>query len=104
MLLVEELSLITFGPGTTNFVHSFPNACISLGLAVDRKPAVGVIYNPWQDLLFTAIKGRGAYMTRIKGTTPQKLPLAKSPRPSTASGRLSSPLSGDPGETAPTLS
>ncbi|KAK8929846.1 hypothetical protein H634G_01568 [Metarhizium anisopliae BRIP 53293] len=67
--------------GTTNFVHSFPNACISLGLAVQRSPAVGVIYNPWQDLLFTAIKGKGAYMTRNKGTTPQKLPLAKSPRP-----------------------
>ncbi|KAG5957058.1 hypothetical protein E4U58_006301 [Claviceps cyperi] len=67
--------------GTTNFVHSFPNACISLGLAIERSPAVGVIYNPWQDLLFTAIQGRGAYMTRIKGTTPLRLPLAKSPRP-----------------------
>ena len=67
--------------GTTNFVHSFPSACISLGLAVQRKPAVGVVYNPWQDLLFTAIKGQGAYMTRGKGTEPQKLPVAKSPRP-----------------------
>ncbi|KHN97892.1 myo-inositol-1-monophosphatase [Metarhizium album ARSEF 1941] len=67
--------------GTTNFVHSFPNACISLGLAVQRSPAVGVIYNPWQDLLFTAIKGKGAFMTRHKATTPQQLPLAKSPRP-----------------------
>ncbi|KAG5931323.1 hypothetical protein E4U60_006202 [Claviceps pazoutovae] len=67
--------------GTTNFVHGFPNACISLGLAIERSPAVGVIYNPWQDLLFTAIQGRGAYMTRIKGTTPLRLPLAKSPRP-----------------------
>ncbi|KFA62472.1 hypothetical protein S40285_05849 [Stachybotrys chlorohalonatus IBT 40285] len=67
--------------GTTNFVHSFPNACISLGLAIDRSPAIGVIYNPWQDLLFTAIKGQGAYMTRIKGTAPQKLPLAHAPRP-----------------------
>ncbi|POR33648.1 Inositol monophosphatase 1 [Tolypocladium paradoxum] len=67
--------------GTINFVHSLPGACISLGLAVDRSPAVGVIYNPWQDLLFTAIKGRGAYMTRLKGTAPQKLPLAKTPQP-----------------------
>lgn len=48
---------------------------------MDRDPAVGVIYNPWQDLLFTGIKGQGSYMTRIKGTTPQKLPLASSPRP-----------------------
>ena len=75
------------GPaGTTNFVHSFPNACISLGLAVDRRPAVGVIYNPWQDLLFTAVRGRGAHMTRIRGTPPQRLPLARSPRPLTGLG------------------
>jgi myo-inositol-1(or 4)-monophosphatase len=50
--------------GTTNFVHSFPNACISLGLAVDRTPAVGVVYNPFQDLLFTGVKGKGSYMQR----------------------------------------
>jgi myo-inositol-1(or 4)-monophosphatase len=50
--------------GTTNFVHSFPNACISLGLAVDRTPAVGVVYNPFQDLLFTGITGKGSYMQR----------------------------------------
>ncbi|KAH7022521.1 hypothetical protein EDB80DRAFT_745007 [Ilyonectria destructans] len=67
--------------GTTNFVHSFPSACISLGLAVDRHPAIGVIYNPWQDLLYTAIRGKGAYLTRARGAEPQRLPLAKSPRP-----------------------
>ncbi|KAK5998216.1 Inositol monophosphatase 2 [Cladobotryum mycophilum] len=66
---------------TTNFIHSFPNACISLGLSINRDPSVGVIYNPYQDLLFTAIKGHGAFMTRIKGTQPKKLPLASSPRP-----------------------
>lgn len=65
--------------GTTNFIHSFPNACISLGLAVERSPTIGVIYNPWQDLLFTGIKGKGSYMTRGKGSTPRKLPLSKNP-------------------------
>jgi len=65
--------------GTTNFIHSFPNACISLGLAVERTPTVGVIYNPWQDLLFTGIKGRGAFMTRIRGSEPQRLPLSRNP-------------------------
>lgn len=66
--------------GTTNFIHSFPDACISLGLAIERKATVGVIYNPWQDLLYTAIKGQGAYMTRVRGTAPQRLPLAQTPR------------------------
>jgi myo-inositol-1(or 4)-monophosphatase len=48
--------------GTTNFLHGFPNACISLGLAVGRSPAVGVVYNPFQDLLFHGVRGGGAYM------------------------------------------
>lgn len=51
--------------GTTNFVHGFPNACVSLGFAVDRVPSVGVVYNPFQDLLFTGILGAGAYMQRL---------------------------------------
>ncbi|KAM7220932.1 hypothetical protein V8F06_003656 [Rhypophila decipiens] len=50
--------------GTTNFIHGFPNACVSLGFAVDRIPAVGVVYNPFQDLLFTGILGAGSYMQR----------------------------------------
>lgn len=49
--------------GTCNFVHGFPEACVSLGFAVDRCPAVGVVYNPYQDLLYSAIRGRGAYQT-----------------------------------------
>ncbi|KAI0132473.1 inositol monophosphatase [Xylariales sp. AK1849] len=72
--------------GTTNFVHGFPSACISLGFAVDRLPTIGVIYNPYQDTLYSAIKGRGAYVTvgKVwgleggKGRT-SKLPLAKNP-------------------------
>lgn len=54
--------------GTTNFVHGFPHACISLGLAVDRKPVVGVIYNPWLDALYTAIKGKGSYVRAPRST------------------------------------
>ncbi|KAL1858908.1 hypothetical protein Daus18300_009777 [Diaporthe australafricana] len=50
--------------GTTNFIHGFPNACISLGFAVNRRPSVGVVYNPFQDLLYTGVAGRGAYAQR----------------------------------------
>ncbi|KAI1327135.1 inositol monophosphatase [Xylariaceae sp. FL0255] len=74
--------------GTTNFVHGFPSACISLGLAVDRVPAVGVVYNPWLDQLYTAIRGDGAFLTvganwGVEGGKGRrsKLPLAKSPAP-----------------------
>ncbi|EEP77712.1 conserved hypothetical protein [Uncinocarpus reesii 1704] len=56
--------------GTVNFVHSFPNACISLGFAIDRKPVVGVVFNPFTNTLYSAIRGQGAFLNR---TT--KLPL-----------------------------
>ncbi|XXG98545.1 hypothetical protein Hte_004870 [Hypoxylon texense] len=74
--------------GTTNFVHGFPDACISLGFAVDRRPAVGVVYNPYQDLLFTAVRGGGAYRTQgavwgLEGGKGRrnKLPLSGHPAP-----------------------
>jgi myo-inositol-1(or 4)-monophosphatase len=54
--------------GTLNFVHGFPHACISLGLAVDRVPVVGVVYNPWFDTMYTAIKGQGAFVRSPKPT------------------------------------
>ncbi|CAK7215822.1 hypothetical protein SCUCBS95973_002608 [Sporothrix curviconia] len=67
--------------GTTNFVHGFPHACISLGFAVGRRPVVGVVYNPFLDILYTGIQGKGSYMQRnaAQATAPgpkQKLPLA----------------------------
>ncbi|KAK6066317.1 inositol monophosphatase [Seiridium cupressi] len=72
--------------GTTNFVHGYPQACISLGFSVKRVPTIGVVYNPYLDTLFTAIRGKGAYQTvgkvwgleNGKGRV-SKLPLAKNP-------------------------
>ncbi|KAF3481002.1 uncharacterized protein GIQ15_06349 [Arthroderma uncinatum] len=56
--------------GTVNFVHGFPSACISLGFAVGYEPMVGVVFNPFTNTLYSAIKGQGAFMNRTK-----KLPL-----------------------------
>ncbi|KAL1456008.1 hypothetical protein WDU94_000763 [Cyamophila willieti] len=47
--------------GTMNFVHGYPNFCISIGYVVDKIPVMGVIYCPLQDWLFTARKGCGAF-------------------------------------------
>lgn len=66
--------------GTTNFVHAFPAFCISLGFVVNKIPSVGVIYNPYLDELYTAIKGQGAFLTRNGGAR-QPLPLKKDPEP-----------------------
>lgn len=46
--------------GTTNFVHGFPFSCVSVGLAVNRVPVLGVVVNPILGETFAAVKGRGA--------------------------------------------
>jgi len=46
--------------GTTNFVHGIPFTCISIGIAINRKVVVGVVYNPILNELFEAAKGEGA--------------------------------------------
>jgi myo-inositol-1(or 4)-monophosphatase len=48
--------------GTTNFIHGFPVYCVSIGLSVRGKVEQAVIYDPSRNDLFTATKGRGAYM------------------------------------------
>jgi myo-inositol-1(or 4)-monophosphatase len=48
--------------GTTNFIHGFPIYCVSIALAVKGKVEQAVIYDPSRNDLFTATKGRGAYM------------------------------------------
>jgi inositol-phosphate phosphatase/L-galactose 1-phosphate phosphatase len=56
--------------GTTNFVHSFPFVCVSVGLTIGQNPVVGVVFNPILDELFTAVKGGGAFLNgqRIHAT------------------------------------
>ena len=48
--------------GTTNFIHGFPVYCVSIALAVRGKVEQAVIYDPSRNDLFTASKGRGAFM------------------------------------------
>jgi len=48
--------------GTTNFAHSFPQFCVSMGLEYEGKMSAAVVYDPTRDELFTAERGRGAYL------------------------------------------
>ena len=48
--------------GTTNFIHGLPVYCVSIALAVKGKIEQAVVYDPTRNDLFTATKGRGAYM------------------------------------------
>jgi myo-inositol-1(or 4)-monophosphatase len=48
--------------GTTNFIHGFPQYAVSIGLQHKGVLAQGVIYDPTKNELFTATRGRGAYL------------------------------------------
>ena len=48
--------------GTTNFLHGLPLFAISIGLEREGQIVAGVIYNPISDDLFTAEKGKGAFL------------------------------------------
>jgi len=50
--------------GTTNFAHNYPAYCVSIGLEVEGENVLGVVYDPVHDEMFSAVKGRGAYLNR----------------------------------------
>lgn len=48
--------------GTTNFIHGFPQYCVSIAVQHRGATAHGVVYDPAKNELFTASKGGGAYL------------------------------------------
>ncbi|WP_163536678.1 inositol monophosphatase family protein [Gracilibacillus sp. YIM 98692] len=47
--------------GTMNFVHQKRNFAISVGIYHDGVGEIGIIYNVMEDVLYTAVKGEGAF-------------------------------------------
>lgn len=48
--------------GTMNFVKGFRHSCISIGYSLSGIMTAGAVYNPFSDEMFTAIKGKGAFL------------------------------------------
>jgi myo-inositol-1(or 4)-monophosphatase len=48
--------------GTTNFLHGFPQYCVSIALQHRGSLEQAVIYDPNRNDLYTATKGRGAFL------------------------------------------
>ncbi len=47
--------------GTTNFIKDFHTSAISVALLKGKEVVAGVVYNPYLDEIFYAIKGQGAF-------------------------------------------
>ena len=52
--------------GTAMYARSIPVAVFSLALVIDGVSIIGVIYDPFTDNMYTAIKGKGAYQNEEK--------------------------------------
>jgi myo-inositol-1(or 4)-monophosphatase len=48
--------------GTTNYLHGFPQYCVSIGVAHRGVLTHGVIFDPTRNDLYTASRGRGAFL------------------------------------------
>jgi len=71
----ENVWIIDPLDGTTNFLHGFPQYCISIALQQRGQITQAVIYDPNRNDLFTATKGRGAFLNdrRIRVSPRAKL-------------------------------
>ncbi len=58
----EYLWVIDPLDGTTNYIHGFPQYCVSIALEHRGTLAQAVVYDPGKNELFTASRGRGAYL------------------------------------------
>jgi myo-inositol-1(or 4)-monophosphatase len=61
--------------GTTNFIHGFPQYAVSIGLQHNGVITQAVVYDPTRNELFTATRGRGAFLNdrRIRVSRRAKL-------------------------------
>ena len=59
---IENLWIIDPLDGTTNFIHGFPQYCVSIALAQRGVVTQAVIYDPTRNDLYLSTKGRGAFL------------------------------------------
>ena len=52
--------------GTLMYSSHIPVAVFSLAFVIDGEPNVGVVYDPFNDSLYTAVKGKGAFKNGVK--------------------------------------
>ena len=52
--------------GTSNFIYEYRPSVVSVGLLKEGRPYIGVVYDPYDDLMFSAVAGKGAYMNGEK--------------------------------------
>ncbi|MGH9307196.1 MAG: inositol monophosphatase family protein [Acidimicrobiales bacterium] len=75
--------------GTTNYLYGHPAWAVSIALQDDQgRSVVGVVHQPLTGETFSAVRGRGAYLTRSPsvsgpggGDNPESIPIGVAPGP-----------------------
>jgi myo-inositol-1(or 4)-monophosphatase len=65
---VDRLWVVDPVDGTFNFMHGLPVWCVSLAFFLKGEIEIGIIYNPDSNEMFTARRGRGAFLNGEKIT------------------------------------
>jgi len=52
--------------GTQNFCHGLPESVVSIGLAINGLPELGVVYDPYRDEMYVAVAAEGAFLNGRK--------------------------------------
>ena len=52
--------------GTSNFINGLPYFAISIALMRQGRPVIGVVYDPVADEVFSAARGRGAFLNAVR--------------------------------------
>jgi myo-inositol-1(or 4)-monophosphatase len=63
--------------GTTNFIHGFPQYAVSIAFAQRGTITQAVVYDPGRNELFTASKGRGAFLNDRRLRVAKRIRLAE---------------------------
>jgi myo-inositol-1(or 4)-monophosphatase len=64
--------------GTTNYAHGLPIFSVSIGYVYRGEPILGVVFNPISDELFSAERGKGAWLNECSIHTASRTELEKS--------------------------
>lgn len=66
--------------GTANFATGLALSAVTMGVVYKGTPVVGVVYDPHRNEMFTAIKGRGAYLNTDSNSMNSKNNMKKDRR------------------------
>jgi myo-inositol-1(or 4)-monophosphatase len=58
--------------GTSNYLHAVPHFAVSIAMQVKGRTELGVVFDPMRDELFTAMRGRGAFLNKQRCRVSQR--------------------------------